>query len=229
MKKLSYVCLALIICLVLALCVYVFISKRQKEKQYMYDGEPATGKKPIIYLYPEVPTECSATLTLDGRLTCTYPDYEETGWGSFTAYPNGTLVFPDSKEYYALYWEGTLNADWNFEKGYCVKGEDMAAFLEWALAKQGLNAREANEFIIYWLPLMQDNPYNVISFQQAAYTDCAVLNITPAPDSMLRVFMAYYPTDAHIDIAPQQFDGFTRSGFTVVEWGGGQVANPKNS
>ncbi|MBQ2865875.1 MAG: hypothetical protein IJE90_05090 [Clostridia bacterium] len=183
----------------------------------------ASALKPIIYLYPEVPTLCSVKVDLDGILTCTYPEHGKDGWQDFTAYPDGTLVFDGSKEYYALYWEGLQEDLWSFEQGYCVAGEDTAEFLEWALAEQGLSQREANEFIIYWLPLMQNNPYNVIAFQTEAYTEEAVLEITPAPDSLLRVFMAYYPATEEIDIAPQQFDDFERVGFTVVEWGGSCV------
>lgn len=182
--------------------------------------------KPIIYLYPEEPVKLSVKLTLDGELTCTYPEHGESGWQSFTAYPDGTLVFPDGKEYYALYWEGIQNAEWDFSEGWCVRGEDTAAFLEWALAEQGLTPREANEFIIYWLPLMQDNPYNVISFQTDAYTSAAVLEISPEPDSLLRVFMTYYSADTEVDIEPQVFEDFTRQGFTVVEWGGSKVNKP---
>jgi len=182
--------------------------------------------KPIIYLYPETPTTCSVSLQLNGVLTCTYPDYNENGWKDFTAYPDGTLLFPDGKEYYALYWEGIQYADWDFTEGYCVRGQDTAAFLEWALAEQGLTPREANEFIIYWLPLMQDNPYNIISFQTKAYTENAELEITPKPDTLLRVFMAYYPTESEIDIEPQNLEKTDRNGFTVVEWGGSQVKNP---
>lgn len=182
--------------------------------------------KPIIYFYPEAPTVCSAKITLNGELTCTYPAHNADGWENFTAYPDGTLVFPDGKEYYALYWEGIHLTEWDFSKGFCVKGEDTAAFLEWALAEQGLTSREANEFIIYWLPLMQNNPYNVIAFQTTAYTDGAVLDISPSPDSLLRVFMAYYPTENEMEIQPQIFDKFVRKGFTVVEWGGTQVREP---
>ena len=182
--------------------------------------------KPIIYLYPEEPTLCSVKVTLNGELTCTYPAHGEHGWQDFTAYPDGTLIFPDGKEYYALYWEGIQHTEWDFSRGFCVRGEDTAAFLEWALAAQGLTAREANEFIMYWLPLMQDNAYNVISFQTTAYTDGALLDIEPAPDSLLRVFMAYYATDEEVDIEPQTFHGFEREGFTVVEWGGSQTAKP---
>ena len=142
--------------------------------------------KPVIYLYPETPTEVSVSLTLSGRLTCTYPDYS-AGWNGFTAHPDGTLIFPNGKEYYCLYWEGMQATEWDFSRGFCVKGEDTSAFLEWALAAQGLTAREANEFIIYWLPLMQENPYNIISFQTEAYTSTAVLEVTPAPDSTIRI------------------------------------------
>ncbi len=178
--------------------------------------------KPIVYLYPETPTTCSAELTLKGCLTCTYPSYEN-GWKDFVAYPDGTLIFPDGKEYYALYWEGVQDMQWDFTKGYCVRGEDTAAFLEWALSAQGLTPREANEFIIYWLPLMQDNPYNIISFQTTAYTDSAILEVTPTPDSLLRVFMAYYSSSVEVSMQPQSFEEFERHGFTVVEWGGCQV------
>ena len=73
---------------------------------------------------------------------------------------------------------------------------------------------------------MQNNPYNVISFQTDAYTDTAVLEITPTPDSLLRVMMAYYPSDEAVEIAPQELAGFERDGFTVVEWGGSLVKKP---
>ncbi len=182
--------------------------------------------KPIIYLYPESTTKCSVDLTLiDGRLTCTYPDYDN-GWDGFTAYPDGTLVFPDGKEYYALYWEGTQSESWDFSKGFCVRGEDTAKFLEWALEAQGLSPREANEFIVYWLPLMQDSEYNVISFQTDRYTDNSILEVTPTPDTLIRVFMAYYPSNAEVEIEPQSFSTPERNGFTVVEWGGSCVEKP---
>lgn len=179
--------------------------------------------KPIIYFYPQAPTVCSVKFNLNGHLTCTYPEYKINGWDGFTAHPDGTLVFPDGKEYYALYWEGIQNVDWNLTEGFCVRGEDTAEFLEWALSAQGLTRRELNEFIIYWLPLMQGNPFNVISFQNEAYSSGAVLDISPAPDSVLRVFMVYYQSETEVEIDPQSFKPFDRRGFTVVEWGGSQI------
>ena len=108
----------------------------------------------------------------------------------------------------------------DFSKGACVKGSDTAAFLEKALAEMGLSEREANEFIIYWLPILQENPYNLISFQTEAYTSVAELEINPTPDSLLRVYMTAKALDHYEEIEPQTFDGFERKGFTVVEWGG---------
>ena len=185
----------------------------------------AVPEKPVIYLYPEISTEVSVKLTIDGKLTCTYPSYDK-GWDHFTAHPDGTLIFPDGKQYYCLYWEGIQNMDCDFTRGFCVKGEDTAAFLEWALSEQGLTPREANEFIIYWLPRMEQNPYNIISFQTEAYTEGAVLEIDPNPDSLLRVFMAWYPSDEAVEMEAQSFAPFERVGFAVVEWGGCELAMP---
>ncbi|MBO7665958.1 MAG: hypothetical protein J6S70_00860, partial [Clostridia bacterium] len=155
-----------------------------------------------------------------------YPEYGENGWESFVAKPDGTLVFPDGSEYYALYWEGVSDgAGFDFTRGACVAGKDTAAFLAETLPKLGLSAREANEFIIYWLPLMQKNEYNLISFQTSAYTENAVLCVTPEPDVCIRVFMAFTPLDEPVDILPQEFSAPERHGFTVVEWGGSEVGN----
>ena len=72
---------------------------------------------------------------------------------------------------------------------------------------------------------MKDNPYNLISFQNQTYIDNAKLTITPNPDSILRVFMAYKPLNKEIEIEKQKLEPFVRSGFTVVEWGGSEIKN----
>ena len=58
----------------------------------------AVPEKPVIYLYPEVPTACDLRVIFDGELTFTYPEHGVQGWQDFVAYPDGTLVFPDGKE-----------------------------------------------------------------------------------------------------------------------------------
>ncbi|MCL2672478.1 MAG: hypothetical protein FWF10_10675, partial [Clostridiales bacterium] len=162
-------------------------------------------------------------LQYNGTLDCTYPAYDN-GW-NVTAHPDGTLFdLRDNKEYSYLFWEGHGEANYDFTRGFVVKGEDTSAFLQEKLARMGLLPCEYNEFIVYWLPQMQNNAYNLITFQGEAYTSTAELIITPTPDSILRVFMAYIPLDAPIVIEEQPLTPFTRSGFTVIEWGGCAVA-----
>lgn len=181
------------------------------------------GDKPVLYLYPERTTDVKVKLGLNNiRLSCTYPEYNN-GW-SVTAKPDGTLINKaDNSEYSYLYWEFEGNVRYDFSKGFVVKGSDTASFLREVLPKMGLLPREYNEFIVYWLPRMQNNKYNLISFQTKAYTDACKLSITPEPDSLLRVFMAYKPIDKYIEIEPQTFAKFERKGFTAVEWGGTEL------
>ena len=186
-----------------------------------WEAEPAVARKPVIYLYPEEEMEVSVQLLLDGKLTCTYPAYD-SGW-QVTVTPDGTLTDAKGQTYSYLYWEGETTATWDMAEGFCVKGEDTAAFLEDALAKLGLNRKEANEFIVYWLPLMERNPYNIISFQMDIYPDTAQLQIDPAPDTLIRVFMVWQAADTFTQLPEQELSAPERTGFTVVEWGGAEV------
>lgn len=211
MKKLTALLLSI-------LCVLTLLAGcGAEEEPDSYDA------KPVIYLYPEEEMEVTVKLDYDGTLTATYPAYEN-GW-TVLAQPDGTLTDPATgREYYCLFWEGVTKTQYDFSTGFCVAGEDTATFLEDALAQLGLTDKEANEFIIYWLPRMEGNAYNLISFQGETYTDSAVLTIDPAPDSLLRVFMAWKGLDAPVEIPPQELPGLERTGFTAVEWGGAEVS-----
>ena len=178
---------------------------------------------PIIYLYPDEETEVNVKLTLDGKLTASYPRYnEDLGW-TVTASPDGTLTDANGREYEYLFWEGDLAIKPDLTQGFCIKGEDTAEFLEDSLSKLGLTDKEADTFIMYWLPQLESNKYNVITFQTEAYEDAASLEITPLPDTVIRVNMLWYPVNSYVDKEPQDLESLnpdTREGFTVVEWGG---------
>ena len=113
--------------------------------------------------------------------------------------------------------------EYDFSEGFVVPGNETAAFLEEALAALGLTDQEANEFLIYWLPKMEGNPYNLIAFQDEVYTENAALSISPTPDTLLRVFMAWKGLEEPVEIPPQVLTSTPRTGFTVVEWGGAEV------
>lgn len=177
--------------------------------------------KPVIYLYPTRETDVQVRVEFAPGydFTCTYPAYNN-GW-RVTAQPDGSMVnHADGREYSYLYWEGAGPAEYDMGSGFVVPGGDTAAFLQEKLAYLGLTPEEYNEFIVYWLPQMQANPYNLITFQGAAYADKAKLVVTPKPDSMLRVFMVYQPLQQPVDVPEQVLAPFARTGFAVVEWGG---------
>ena len=202
--------------ILLALCCLLFAGCRKTPP----DDDSLTAK-PVIYLYPETETEVTVELTYNGELTSTYPAYHG-GW-QVTAFPDGTLIDETGREYYCLFWEGVNDIDYDFSEGFSVKGEDTAVFLEDALKKLGLTDKEAEEFIIYWLPKMENNPYNLIAFQTECYTENAELTVTPAPDTVIRVFMAWKGMDGQIDIPAQELSAPARTGFTLVEWGGTEL------
>ena len=180
--------------------------------------------KPVIYLYPEQETDVHVELELtESELSTTYPRYNN-GW-DVTAYPDGKLVNKtDGTHHRYLFWDAVnCRTRFDFSKGFCVAGSDTESFLKEKLTYMGLTEDEMNEFIVYWLPLMEHNRYNLISFQGDVYTDSAKLNITPTPDSMLRIFMTYVPLEEAVDIESQQLSTFERNGFTVVEWGGSKI------
>lgn len=180
--------------------------------------EPA--KKPVIYLYPTIKQNVKVKIDDRVSLNCAYPKYNENGW-NIEAYPDGKIVDEKTgREYYCLYWEGTFKHNFDMSYGFVVEGKDTADFLENSLKKLGLTDREANEFIIYWLPQLEKNKYNLIHFATEEYNKQAPLEISPKPDSLIRILMVYKPLNKPITVNQQQLITPDRKGFTVVEWGG---------
>ncbi len=180
-------------------------------------------EKPVIYLYPTTEQLVNVRLSYDGQLLHAYPDYPPEAW-QVIAKPSGELVNAQTgRSHYCLFWEGIDNHEYRLNEGFVVAGKDTACFLELTLATLGLSEREANEFIIYWLPRLERNAFNVISFPSEEYSHYARLQITPTPDTLIRVFMVFKPVAAPIDISPPTLKPITRHGFTVVEWGGTEL------
>jgi len=180
-----------------------------------------TTRKPAIYLYPRRPTCVTVTLTLrSSSFTETIPAYG-TGW-HVLARPNGKLTnLADGKTYPYLFWEAMERDPWpEPTEGFIVAREDLEDFLREKLAYMGLIPAEYEEFIDYWLPILEQNGYTLIYFAGEEYTDRYPLEISPAPDSMLRVFMVAKPAAGNENIPQQNLKPFERKGFTVIEWGG---------
>ncbi|MCG9881339.1 MAG: carboxypeptidase-like regulatory domain-containing protein [Bacteroidia bacterium] len=193
-------------------------------KLALYTMKP---EKPIIYLYPEQRQKINVKLDYEGTLSHSYPKYYGDGW-TVTAEPNGTLWDENNQEYYALFWESHSSKQIIPQDGFIVAGKETASFLEEKLAYLGLNRREANEFIMYWLPRMENIAYNLIHFAGTEYEEQAELEIRPKPETIIRVMMLTQPLKSKIDYPKQDLTKLkkTRKGFTVVEWGGSTINIP---
>ncbi|MBR3172883.1 hypothetical protein IKF21_03205 [Candidatus Saccharibacteria bacterium] len=186
--------------------------------------------KPIIYLYPENETEMTVRLGIPENLTASYPKYVD-GW-DVIAYPDGTLVDKSNgNKLYSLYWEGVKDSD-DLDKtiGFMVKGADSAKFLEEKLEILGLNYKEKEEFIVYWLPKLESHDYNYIYFATEEEIETEMpLEFSVEPDTLIRIRMIFEGLNEYKEVEEQTLiPAPERNGFTVVEWGGTDLTSRNN-
>lgn len=187
------------------------------------NGYPLTVDKPIIYIYPKEETKVNIKLLNSSLLTTSYPKYNDS-W-NVIAQPDGMLKdIETNRNYYGLYYEGKRHNVTMKNDGFVVKGDETIKFLEEKLEILGLNEREINEFIIYWLPRLENNRYNYIRFETIEEIENYMpLEITPKPDTIIRIVMDFKPLNEKIKIKEQKLLSQNRVGYTVVEWGGSEI------
>ena len=178
-----------------------------------------TNYKPVLYLYPTENTNITVKFEHPEYLTTTYPKYNH-GW-SVNADTNGNLYDENGKYYYALYWEEVYHNKPSFKEGFYVEKDDAIEFLEEKLSIIGLNDRERNEFIMYWLPILESNKKSLVYFELTESKEkYNKLIINPTPDSLLRITMHVKKVNRKINAKEQELPTFNRVGFVAVEWGG---------
>lgn len=180
-------------------------------------------EKPVIYLYPTEKKAIDIKLDLKGELLTTFPKYEQS-W-DVIAEPNGQIFDKKTNRYYSsLFWDGTIDfpsAHYKYDDGFIVSKDNLTEFLIKKLDHIGLNNQETNEFIQYWLPILERNKYIFIHF--LVNEECnkiATLNVNPKPETSIRIYMEFYGLENRTIIKEQQLPKTERKGFTLVEWGG---------
>lgn len=229
-KKLWIIISFIIVIAIIGIIVYSRISEDNCTNNNNYSEPYFNPKypfldKPIIYLYPEKEINALVNLGNPKDITCSYPLYKNTGW-KIKANTNGELVdLETGRNLYALYYESKPVTEFKIEtEGFIVRDIDTIEFLEEKLSVLGLNEREAEEFIIYWLPILQENEYNYIRFASTEEINKNMpLNIEPNPDTIIRVLMTYKGLKKPIEVKGQELVTPERNGFTVVEWGGTEI------
>lgn len=180
-------------------------------------------EKPVIYLYPQHEQSVHVSLEYPGRITESEPSYADDGWW-VTAWPDGALRDAVTGERYRfLFWEGRDRLSFGMDTGFVVAGSESGQFLREKLTIMGLSGTETDDFVEFWLPRLAAHPYNLISFPNEEYAAAVRLNVEPAPETVIRVFMVFRGLESPIDIPPQSLRGQKRRGFTVVEWGGTEL------
>ena len=61
---------------------------------------------------------------------------------------------------------------------------------------------------------------SICTFQSQEFFDHIPLNVSPKPDTLIRIFLTIKKIDSPIEIKEQKLQHHERKGFTVVEWGG---------
>lgn len=179
--------------------------------------------KPMLYVYPTEDMDLTIKLKNDNLITYSYPKYNNE-WRVHATVDSNLYDYETGRNYYALFWEGIDNNIYDMNEGFIVAGKDTVKFLEEKLSILGLNNKEINEFIVYWLPKMEDNKYNYIRFRTEDEINTYMpIEFSSNPDTLIRVYMDFKGLDKKVNIKEQKLTSVSREGFTVVEWGGREL------
>ncbi len=183
-------------------------------------GSDVPVKKPIIYFYPEKEMNLEVKFLSDERLLTTYPKYDD-GWDIHLK-EDGTFTVPGSdREYYALFFDEKPNYVCDFDKGFYVTKENAITFLEEKMDYIGYTDREVDEFIMFWLPVLENNEKSLVYFEQTEERneECPLL-FSIEPETIIRTIIHIKKVDEATSIKEQELHHYERKGFTVTEWGG---------
>lgn len=176
--------------------------------------------KPVVYLYPTTTQKVSVQVGADVKISDPFYDPLH-GWQNVLARPDGRLTV-NGRQYGSLFWEGPGYGTYPaINSGTIVKTSDALATIRTQLKQQGLNPTEVNDFVAYWQDKLPAKPYTRLTWLNTAQLNqLAPLRVSPAPDTVIRVFLDFEGLDRPIALQPQHLNAVPRHGFTVIEWGG---------
>ena len=178
-------------------------------------------KKPVIYIYPEKPMDVSVSINITkGKFSVVYPKFNEgNNYWKIKANPNGDIEI-NNRKYPYLFYECDSYFNQETKEGFIVDENNAEDFLEEKLKFLGLNDKEKTDFITFWLPVLLKNKLSLCSFQSKEFFEHIPMNVSPKPDTLIRIFLTIKKIDAPIEVKEQKLERHERKGFTVVEWGG---------
>ena len=176
--------------------------------------EVAQAYAPNIYLYPETTITANVSLSFPngGHVTESSPPYGN-GW-TVTVSPEGII----DNEYDYLFYEASLPSNLSMDYGWLLTTDNLENEFRVLLANLGFIGREIDDFVDYWVPILDDAPY--YGFYPQDINSLIELTINPAPVNTLRELFLVRALYNEIDIpAPPDNGLFNRDGYVAVEWG----------
>lgn len=173
--------------------------------------------KPNIYIYPEtkISLHVSIIFPRGGSVIESIPLYEN-GW-NIEVEPSGKI----NNIYDYLFYESENPDLCQYRSGWIVKKDDLTSFFTQNMLATGFIQKEIDDFIEYWIPLLNNySSYAIYPQYDFDIEKMIQLNFSYKPDRMLRLF--YVIKGLHHDqvsIAVPNIPRFVRNGFTVAEWG----------
>jgi hypothetical protein len=174
-------------------------------------------RKPNVYIYP--PNELNLIVKIHfpngGRVIKSIPEYKR-GW-NITVDSSGRIN--DSYRY--LFYECTAPDLYQYETGWVIHKDSLTTFFRNHLKQTGFSGQEINDFIEYWIPILNASDYYAIYPQyKETLAPIVQLNFSIIPNHLLRLFyvIKQCTKDVHLQ-PPSARPPFNRTGFYVVEWG----------
>ena len=185
--------------------------------------------KPAVYLYPQRKQMVNVKVFPRGELSYTDPPYNPSKGWTVEAYPEGNLYQVLGSKYYAeipsgyLYYESKI-LDSEIKKpskGWSVRKEDMEGLFNRVLPELGLNEKEKEDFMDYWLNKLPESPYYFVGLMDKDQRDyLEPLSVTPEPETSIRFSLYFEPLNQPIIVPEPEVETPNREGFTLVDWGG---------
>jgi hypothetical protein len=181
--------------------------------------------KPAVYLYPQTKQLINVQVFPKGELIHTDPPYQPgKGW-TVNANPTGALFTmndqPITNNY--LYYESKLfdSEIQKPQKGWVIRPNELENLLNRILPQLGLNQKEQQDFMDYWLTKLPDSPYYFVGLIEKPQRDyLETLKVTPAPETSIRFSLFFEMLDSPKVVEEPTINTPERKGYTLVDWGG---------
>jgi internalin A len=173
-------------------------------------------KKPNIYIYPteRIHLDIQLIFPNGGKIIESTPNYEN-GW-EIEVLPSGFI----NNQYDYLFYEAQIPELMQREYGWKINGIDLSSFFINNLKSLLFAKEEIDDFIEYWIPLLDTTKTYVIYPQfNEELKKIIQLKFSIVPDNLIRVFYLIEESNENINIKTPQIPSFKREGFTVLEWG----------